>query len=177
MRRTRRVLMFMSIILLLLSTLKELKERVICHIKWCKQITKFGMIAANRWLKIMSWIGLILENLLIKVLLSLLIMHTIVYCSKSSGEVFQFPEFDYKETSKNVCTIYWFFSDFDIHYILAFTTGTFIRRVWISMWTKLWVHNFWLSTNEVHSRMHIAVLLSGYISIRRGNALLEFVKM
>lgn len=55
-----------------------------------------------RTAEIMSWYNLLLENLLIKVLLSLFIVHTIVYCSKSSTEVFQFPEFDYKETSKNV---------------------------------------------------------------------------
>lgn len=48
---------------------------------------------------------IVLENCVIKIVLSLLIVHTIVYCDKSSNEVFQFPEFAYKETTKNVSDI------------------------------------------------------------------------
>lgn len=48
---------------------------------------------------------IVLENCIIKIVLSLLIVHTIVYCDKSSNEVFQFPEFAYKETTKNVSEI------------------------------------------------------------------------
>lgn len=50
----------------------------------------------------MSISEIVLENFIIKIVLSLLIVHTIVYCDKSSNEVFQFPEFAYKETTKNV---------------------------------------------------------------------------
>lgn len=50
----------------------------------------------------MSFSEIILENFIIKIVFSLLIVHTIVFCDKNSNEIFQFPEFDYKETSKNV---------------------------------------------------------------------------
>lgn len=53
----------------------------------------------------MSMSEIVLENCIIKIVLSLLIVHTIVYCDKSSNEVFQFPEFAYKETTKNVSVI------------------------------------------------------------------------
>lgn len=53
----------------------------------------------------MSMSEIVLENCVIKIVLSLLIVHTIVYCDKSSNEVFQFPEFTYKETTKNVSDI------------------------------------------------------------------------
>lgn len=50
----------------------------------------------------MSIINTLMENFLIKMVLSLLIVHSLVSCDKNNEQRFQFPEFDYKETSKNV---------------------------------------------------------------------------
>lgn len=53
----------------------------------------------------MSVSDVVLENFLIKIVLSLLVVHSIVFGDKNSNDIFQFPEFDYKETSKNVSCI------------------------------------------------------------------------
>ncbi|XP_037046408.1 uncharacterized protein LOC119081505 [Bradysia coprophila] len=45
--------------------------------------------------------NVLLENFLIKMVLSLLIVHSLVKCDKNNEQRFQFPEFDYKETNKN----------------------------------------------------------------------------
>lgn len=50
----------------------------------------------------MSIINTLMENFLIKMVLSLLIVHSLVNGDKNNEQRFQFPEFDYKETSKNV---------------------------------------------------------------------------
>lgn len=50
----------------------------------------------------MCIINTLMENFLIKMVLSLLIVHSLVFCDKNNEQRFQFPEFDYKETSKNV---------------------------------------------------------------------------
>lgn len=44
----------------------------------------------------------LMENFLIKMVVSLFIVHSLVKCDKNNEQRFQFPEFDYKETSKNV---------------------------------------------------------------------------
>lgn len=60
----------------------------------------------------MSFSDVILENFIMKFVFSLLIVHTIVFCDKNTNEIFQFPEFDYKETSKNVSYTYTILSIF-----------------------------------------------------------------
>lgn len=47
-------------------------------------------------------VNVLMENFLIKMGLSLLIVHSLVSCDKNNEQRFQFPEYDYKETSKNV---------------------------------------------------------------------------
>lgn len=44
----------------------------------------------------------LIETFLIKIVAAIIIVHSIVLCEIVNEERFQFPEFDYKETTKNV---------------------------------------------------------------------------
>lgn len=76
----------------------------------------------------MSIINTLMENFLIKMVLSLFIVHSLVNCDKNNEQRFQFPEFDYKETSKNVSSILLRINEIDFSTLSSKQTHAYLSK-------------------------------------------------
>lgn len=99
-----------------------------------------------------------------------------VWSSENSNDVvFQFPDYDYKETAKNVNSKN--FIDFSIAlmfiaqncFVICILLGVNLQGIWIGLWTEqtMWDSNICLS-NPMCERMYFTIVLFGNLWIRWG---------